>query len=765
MILFGNQLIKMIRFFLLLAILCFLFSQPSLGQEINKRPKIGLVLSGGGAKGLAHIGILKSMEKAGLTPDYITGTSMGSIVGALYSIGYSSEDIEQIVATVNWDELLSNEIPLNQVTFEEKSYYGRYIAELPVKGIKVGLPRGLIEGQKLSDQLSRLTRSVHEIEDFNNLPIPFACVAADIATGEPIVLNKGSLPEAIRASMAIPTVFTPVEIDGHLLVDGGLVRNFPVEEILDMGADIVIGVFVSSDLSSKEELDNLVSLLTQSAFVTSAFDSRKQRELVDIYIEPGLKDYSPAAFKQWKEIVNIGKQTGEEYYEVFHQLADSLMEIGPLHTISPKPEKDQYLVTDISIEGNGKISSKIIKGKLRIIEGSILSIDEIEKHISILYGTRYFDKVEYEIIRQGAKYELLIKVREAPDGYLKLAAHYDSENDVGINANITYRNLLLPYSRALLEFDFSKNPLLDINYLKYLGWKQNMGIQVGYNFMDWDMPLYEDDIETSQLDSDYSELYVLLQSTAFQNFTFGGKAMVEFSELTPKVGEIGRVIEKIKNRNLGAEFYVKYNSLDRPFYPKSGSLFEASIKQVFDVKNTYTSITEDSISTTTNTIIQQLDPFTAFKLHYTQIFKLQHRFSIISKNEMVLTTLGDFDYNITDYYFIGGFNPRSNNVSEYWGVQDKKYVSPNYFYTKLTLQWELFDNLFLSGIANYVDVQYPMEFFYDISLDNYLGGEKRRFGYGFSLGYNSFLGPISFSLARDSRSSENQMNINIGFWL
>jgi len=754
----------MIQLLLFLSLALSIFPHALFGQEKNRRPKIGLVLSGGGAKGLAHIGILKYMEKAGLTPDYITGTSMGSIVGALYAIGYSSDDIEKIVSSVNWDELLSNEIPLNEVTFEEKSYYGRYIAELPVDGIKVGLPQGLIEGQKLSEQLSRLTRSVHEIELFENLPIPFACVAADIATGEPVVLKQGSLPEAIRASMAIPTVFTPVEINSRLLVDGGLVRNFPVEEVVDMGADIVIGVFVSSDLSTKEELNDLVSLLTQSAFVTSAFDSRKQRELVDIYIEPGLKDYSPAAFKQWKGIIEIGKQSGEEHFEVFRNLADSLSAIGPLHSITAKPDKDQYLVTQISIAGNKKVSSKIIKGKLQIIEGSILSIDEIERHISILYGTRYFDKVEYEIIRKGAKYELLIKVQEAPDGYLKLAAHYDSENDVGINANITYRNLLLPYSRALLEFDFSKNPWLDINFLKYLGWKQNMGIQVGYNFLDNELPIYDNDIETSRLDSDFSELYVLLQSTAFQNFTFGGKALLGFSELTPKVGEIGRVVERIKNRDFSAEFYIKYNSLDRQFFPKSGSRFEVKIKQVFDVKNTYTSISEDSISKTTNTIVQQLDPFTAFEAEYTQLFQLHNKFSIISTNAMVLTTLGEYDYNITDFYFVGGFNPRSKNVSEYWGAQEKRYATPNYFYTKLTLQWEVFDNFFFSGIANYVDVQYPMELFYDITLDNYLGGEKRRFGYGFSLGYNSFVGPISFSLARDSRSSENQMNINIGFW-
>lgn len=218
------------RFVIALVIIFLLPFHFSLGQEQASRPKIGLVLSGGGAKGLAHIGVLRAMEKAGLTPDYITGTSMGSIVGALYAIGYSSDDIEEIVAKLDWDAVLSNKITLNQITFEEKAYYGRYVAELPVKGINVGLPRGLIEGQKLSDYLSRLTRSAHDIEDFSDLPIPFACVAADIATGEPVVLNKGSLPEAIRASMAIPTLFTPVEIDGRLLVDGGLIRNFPVQE-------------------------------------------------------------------------------------------------------------------------------------------------------------------------------------------------------------------------------------------------------------------------------------------------------------------------------------------------------------------------------------------------------------------------------------------------------------------------------------------------------------------------------------------------------
>ena len=199
------------------------------GTAQNRRPKIGLVLSGGGAKGVAHIGILKAMEEAGLTPDYITGTSMGSIMGGLYSIGYTADELKDIALNIDWDRILTNKVPLDKVTFEEKAYYGRYLLDFYMKGKELQLPTGVIEGQALLELFSKITRPVHEISDFNQFPIPFACVAANIVTGEPVVLNKGSLALSMRASMAIPTVFTPVKIDGKLLVDGGLVRNMPVD--------------------------------------------------------------------------------------------------------------------------------------------------------------------------------------------------------------------------------------------------------------------------------------------------------------------------------------------------------------------------------------------------------------------------------------------------------------------------------------------------------------------------------------------------------
>ena len=229
---------KAILLFSLLFLLAFftlVFAQAKV-----ERPKVGLVLSGGGAKGMAHIGVIKAMEEAGLYPDYITGTSMGSIIGALYAIGYSADEIKEIALGIKWENVLTNDIPLDKVAFEEKLFYGRYFIELPIKDKKIGLPQGLIEGQELTMFLNKITRPAHGITDFHKLPIPFECVAADIETGKSVVLKSGSLPLAMRASMSIPTFFTPTTIDSTLFVDGGLLRNFPVQEALDIDRKSVV---------------------------------------------------------------------------------------------------------------------------------------------------------------------------------------------------------------------------------------------------------------------------------------------------------------------------------------------------------------------------------------------------------------------------------------------------------------------------------------------------------------------------------------------
>ena len=245
-------------------------------QSQGQRPKIGLTLSGGGAKGLAHIGILKAIDSAGLKIDYITGTSMGSIIGSLYAIGYSADSIEKIIHRIDWDLLLSNQSTMRSMIMEEKDEYGKYDVELPWVNHWFRISTGVIEGQELWLKLAEVFRPVYHIKDFHQFSIPFECIATDVSTGEALVLDSGEIVSAIRSSMAIPSLFTAVGYNGRKLVDGGVVRYFPVRDVRDMGADLVIGSNVSGPLLTSEKVTNAIQVLLQVAFFREAEDTRKQ---------------------------------------------------------------------------------------------------------------------------------------------------------------------------------------------------------------------------------------------------------------------------------------------------------------------------------------------------------------------------------------------------------------------------------------------------------------------------------------------------------
>src|SRR5687768_12501534 len=272
-------------------------------DSVSGRPRIGLTLSGGAAKGLAHIGILKAIDSAGLKIDLLTGTSMGSVIGALYAAGYSGNEIEQLARKVDWDILLSNQSTLRALLMAEKEEYSRYAVELPWVNNGFKLPTGVLQAEELWLKLSELFFPVHNIKNFNDFSIPFKCIGTDIATGEAVVMDKGEIVTAIRSSMAIPSLFTAVEYDGRRLVDGGIVRNFPVSDVKAMGADIVIGSQVATGLLPKEKLVNAFQILLQIAFLKEAEENKKGVEQCDIYIAMPMENYNAGSFNKSKEIL------------------------------------------------------------------------------------------------------------------------------------------------------------------------------------------------------------------------------------------------------------------------------------------------------------------------------------------------------------------------------------------------------------------------------------------------------------------------------
>ena len=310
--------------FLFFALLLSVFFGKIYSQE-TKHPKIGVVLSGGGAKGIAHIGILKALEEEGIRPDFIVGTSMGSIIGGLYSLGYNADQLDSIIRQIDWDLVLSNNIPYNYISFEEKQYYTRYLVSLSFKDGKLALPSGMIEGQMLGQVLNRYTWPAMKYDNFDEFPIPFRCVATDVSTAEPIIFKDGSLAEALRASMAIPTVFTAADLDSTLAVDGGVLDNFPVDVVKRMGADYVIGVNVSDEgLEKAKDIGSMTGILMQVAMFPSLKKVKSDIKKCDIYIKPDLKDYSTGSFSSYAEILELGYVAGEKARPKFHELAQEI---------------------------------------------------------------------------------------------------------------------------------------------------------------------------------------------------------------------------------------------------------------------------------------------------------------------------------------------------------------------------------------------------------------------------------------------------------
>jgi len=744
--------------FLVLAFL--LYFLVTKGQQ---RPKIGLVLSGGGAKGMAHIGFIKKLEEAGIYPDIITGTSMGSIVGGLYAIGYTADEMATIATTTDWELVLSNNIPFPAVSMEEKPYADRFLIELPFEKGKPRLPRGLIQGQELTNLLSNLTRAVHNVEDFSQFPIPFSCVATDITTGEAVVLNQGSLSTALRASMAIPSVFTPVKIDGRLLVDGGLVRNFPVQEALDMGADIIIGVFVSSEFEEEDKLNSLVDILSQSAFVTSVFDSREQQKLVDLYVEPDLEGYGTYSFDKSAEIIKQGEQAGEQLMPVLIQLADSLKKLEPIMEPAQKSSfREPFLINAVEVTEDTTDKPFILSRMAFTASDSIQTMD-IDKRVEALFGTGLFEQVNYNLIpgEQPHVYDIRVRPVYGPSSKLKLSLHYNDETRANINLNLTARNFIGKHSRLVTEVSLSQYPRFDINYLKYIGQRRDVAFQIGLDAEIYDIPLIEEEQTLSVFRSRYFEPFISFFRTHNTRFTYGIRSGVRLAKYKPEVEGILGIFENMHERHPYAEVFAAVNSLNRRYFPTHGSKAELRVGYVF-ANELDISLASVPDSTIENNPDFQVDPFL-------EIYgRIQSNFPLVSKlafrGELILHSVGNKRIGLTNATGLGGFYPSFRYVIPMYGVKFFEFSTDNLAKLSGTLQWEFLPSFFLSGIYEIASSKYPFDWFVNNFDYERFGGNSYIMAGGLELAYSSLLGPVSINLGKSSTSSSWQFGFQIGFY-
>ena len=375
--------------------------------DAEPRPRIGLVLGGGGARGAAHIGVLKELERLRIPVDAIAGTSMGAIVGGLYATGVNAEDLEELVSSLDWNAALSDTAAREHLSFRRKQDEREFPInfELGLRGTDLLLPKGVIQGQELDLLLRKLTIHASHITDFDELPIPFRAIASDIVAGEVVILDSGDLTMAIRASMSVPGVFAPARVDGRLLVDGGLIGNLPIDVMKEMGVDIIIAVDVEFPLYKSEELESVVTISEQMLTILIRKETLRQIDTLaaaDILIRPELGIYASANFADITETIQPGQQAVLDQAARLQELSLPETDWAPyLEQRTLRMNKNDELAF-VRVVHDGKLAPEVLESRLSVHAGDKINADVLAQNANRLYGLQLYQKVDYRLINEDA---------------------------------------------------------------------------------------------------------------------------------------------------------------------------------------------------------------------------------------------------------------------------------------------------------------------------------------------------------------------------
>ena len=737
------------KYILLLIFFIFLFvCQANANDITSQRPKIGLVLSGGGARGMAHIGILKMIDSLQIPVDYIAGTSMGGIVGALYASGYSAAEMEQLVLDVDWNEMFTDRPQREDLPYLQKKDDGKYGVELGLKGFTPTIPGGLIEGQKIYLLFSNLTASMQCVSDFSKLPIPFKCVAVDLVSGREVILDKGSLPKAMRATMAIPTVFSPVEWGDSLLIDGGVLNNFPADVVKAMGADIIIGVNVGSPLKEKKDLTTIISLLEQTMVITDYYRQQENKKLCDLFITPDLSGYSLGDFDQEsvKNIIALGDTAALANKNNLIELKEKYFGKYKNEKKGERQSKKQLLkieessqrIFSLDIKGNDNIPFNFIYNHMGIKPGNQYDKDLLTERINELYALGYFNQITYEIEKiDDNNIRLHLNVKEKPQRKLRLGYKYDNFYElvglIGLQAsNLPFTGFRVETSlqfAGLFKFDFS---------ISYPSRQLDMPIIPYFRFTSKDIPIDIYHPENGKVVMSYGDRTI---STAIG--------------LGFRLGNIGL---------LEAEYNYEYVDIKPNFYSQGSPNFS--------------SFKDDLHKVQLNFIIDMLDDVI-----------LPHRgLKLDAKYEASSKSLNS-DVNYQQFQVQGDF---------YKEIAGKQCIHLQGFYTSFIDNLPIYKNITLGGPDNFVGVHYGqiegnrfvygrLDYRYEYKKDIFLklisnmafyetnpsqniSKEKVLIGYGVGVKFLSIIGPFEVIFSRGSQSIisndsfTNQLYFTAGFY-
>lgn len=729
-----------------------LFAAKAQNTTEDTRPKVGLVLSGGGAKGLAHIGVLKVLDSLGVKIDYVAGTSMGAIIGGLYASGYSGKQLDSVFKKIDFDKIISDDIPRASKVFYERNNSERYAITLPFNNFKVKLPSALSRGQNTYGLLSRLMLHVSNITEFDKLPIPFFCVATDVETGTAVILDKGNLTQSIMASGALPTLFQPVEINNRVLIDGGVANNYPVDELRAKGAEVIIGVDVQDGLLKRDKLTSAPDVLFQINNFRSIKAMESKIEKTDIYIKPDIAGYSVISFNEGLEIIRAGKHaTTLKMYD--------LLALGGHHTklkISLKPQ-DSIVIQATQIKGLNHYTRSYVLGKLKVKLGVKMSYDDFTRGLNNLIATNNFDTFQYQLIKtnEADSYNLIADLRETTiTTFLKFGIHYDELYKSAILFNITKKRLLFNNDVASLDFILGDNVRYNFEYLIDKGFYWSVGVKSRYNTFNKNISaqlLLEDAVIAgaglnkidAELQDQTNQFY--LQTLFKKDFALSLGAEHKRLEIKSETIAINNnqsdafVFESTDYFSVFGQ--LKLDTYDNIYFPKRGVYFNGDV---------HTYLFASSFN-------EAFDNFSMVKANLGYALSVSNKLALNFKTSGGFK-IGDKSTQTLDFALGGYGNNLINNFVPFIGYDFLSVTGNSYVKAYASADYEIFKKHHIIFEANWANVEDDI-----FETGNWFTLPNNS-GYGLGYAIETFVGPIQFKYSISPESKQSIWFFNLGFW-
>lgn len=720
-------------------------------NPVKENPKVGLVLSGGGAKGLAHIGVLKVIDSLGIRIDYIGGTSMGAAVGGLYASGYSAQQLDSVFREIDFDVLLGDKVPRASKTFQERKNAEKYAASLPLNNFKIKLPSSISRGQNVFNLFTKLTMNVREISDFSKLPIPFYCMATNLENGTSVLLDHGNLAEAITISSTLPTLFQPVEHEGLLLMDGGIANNYPIEHLRTKDLDYIIGVNVQEDLLSKDEIKSVSEILTQISNFRTVEAMKKKIKLTDIYIEPDVDGYSIISFNKGSEIIERGEVSVVPFL-------GELSAIAKTQNFQKQPYKapvlDSLKINKINILGNEKYTSSYVLGKLRFRQNETLSFEDFKNGVNNLLATNNFKSFRYDFSQSEVEgYDLYGRIKETTNtSFLKLGIHYDQILKSSVLLNFTQKQLLLKNDVLSLDFILGDNSRFNFDYYIDKGFYWSIGLNAKFTRFKYDIdPLYFDGTLPESISSRIPTTYTDFTTSFFvetlikRDFSFKLGAIFKRININSTSPLLISTFQNTRYKIVESDFsyinaLLKYDTIDDVFFPSSGFLFEGGM----DLYLTASSFDEFS-------------QFSVLKANIAKAFSITEDLSFLMGSEGGFM-IGNDKIPIFNFGLGGYTHHKIINNGTFFGYDFfslsgnsfvKAYISADYeFYKRHHIN--ISGNL--SNIGN--DIFLNKEW---LTLPTYSG-------YAVGYGLETIFGPIELKFHWSPETDYTGVLVNLGYW-